>query len=42
MSQLKPITEDMVHRDAQIVNKTLHNFKTKIGNQYSTKGKIIH
>jgi len=42
MSQLKPKTGDMVNRDADIVSKTKHNFKTKIGNEYSTKGKIIH
>ncbi|XP_060856924.1 uncharacterized protein LOC132934603 [Metopolophium dirhodum] len=27
----------MVHHDAEIVSKTMHNFKTKIGNEYSTK-----
>jgi hypothetical protein len=30
----------MVHRNAEIVDKTMQNFKTKIGKEYSIKGNI--
>lgn len=30
----------MEDNNAEVINKTLDNFKTKIGNEYSAKGNI--
>lgn len=35
-------TEETISHDNEIVNKTKENFKTKIGKEYSAKGKLLY